>query len=230
MKAFSKSLLAAAVLSVTATTATFAQATELEVGASVGVSNLYLFRGADLGDGSAQLWGDLSATYGGLYGGIWASSGDDTLGTEYDLYAGYAGEFSGISYDVGFINYIYPGAETSFDTDTNSNTTSSPQSFADFTESLVTIGYAGFSFTHVKTVAGADASEGTSYRAYGYENGPYSVVYGDFADATADGHLDLTYAYSDNLSFTTSFGIDSKTSDNETRDPLFVVALSLPIE
>ncbi len=226
MKTFSKGLLAAAVLAASATTATVAHA-EVEVGASVGVSNLYLFRGADLGDGSAQVWGDLSASYGGFYGGIWASSGDDTLGTEYDLYAGYGGEIAGISYDLGVVNYVYPSAETSFNTDTNQLETSSPSGFADFSESIISLGYAGFSFTHVKVIAGGS---GTSYRAYGYEYGDYSVTYGDHEDANTDGHFDVTYAYSDTLSFTGSFGVDSDNGDNDTREPLFVVALSLPIE
>ncbi len=220
MKTFSKSLIAAAVLAASATTATVAQAAEVEVGASVGVSNLYLFRGVDLGDGSAQVWGDLSATYGGLYGGIWASSGDDSLGTEYDLYGGYGSEIFGISYDIGFVNYIYPDTVG----------TNTPQNFGDFTESIVTLGYAGFSFTHVKVVASDAGPEGTSYRAYSYETGDYTLTYGDNEDANTDGHFDVTYAYNDNLSFTASFGVDSDNGDDETRDPLFVVGLSLPIE
>ena len=63
-----------------------ANAAAPEVSASVGVANMYLWRGYDLGDGDAAISGDLKATHdSGAYAGIWASSGDASWGTEYDL-------------------------------------------------------------------------------------------------------------------------------------------------
>jgi uncharacterized protein (TIGR02001 family) len=218
MKTFSKGLLAAAVLAVASTSATVVQAdllADTEVSASVGVSNLYLFRGSDLSKGSAQVWGDLSASLAGAYAGVWASSGDDSLGTEYDLYLGYGGDLGGFSYDVALINYLYP-------TPTGNN---SPQGFADYTEAVTTVGYGPVSFSFVK-----DITSGTSiYKTFSYEIGSVSFLYGDFT-GTTDGHFDISYAYNDNLSFTVSAGVDGKNGDNDTREPLFVVGLTLPIE
>src|SRR5690606_4017910 len=55
---------------------------EVEVAASVGVSNMYYWRGFDLGGGSAVL-GDVNVSASGFYAGAWASSGDEVMGTEY---------------------------------------------------------------------------------------------------------------------------------------------------
>ena len=51
-----------------------ANAATPEVSASVSVANTYLFRGVDLGAGSAQVAGDLIADFGGAYAGAWLSS------------------------------------------------------------------------------------------------------------------------------------------------------------
>lgn len=221
MKTFSKGLLAAAVLAASATTATIAHAeSELEVGASVGVSNFYLWRGLDLGDGSAQVWGDLSATYGGAYAGIWASSGDDTYGNEYDLYAGYGGEVLGFSYDVSVWNYNYP--------DTLGGTVEATGS-GDLSDGILTIGYGPVSYTHIKTIAGGS---GTAYQSYDLALGDFTLTYGDHKDnLTTEDHFSVAYGYNDNLTFTAVFPIEPEdTVGGSTSDPLFNVALSLPIE
>ena len=65
--------------------------TQAEVSASVGIANMYYWRGLDLGDDGATpaVSADLNVSSGGAYAGIWTSSGDHGAGTEYDLYAGY---------------------------------------------------------------------------------------------------------------------------------------------
>ena len=216
MKIFSKSLIAAAVLAASATTA---NAAEFEVSASVGVSNFYLFRGADLGDGSAQVWGDLSATYGSAYAGIWSSSGDDSLGNEYDLYAGYAGEVLGVSYDAMVVGYMYPD-------ELNGN---SSTNFGDFSEGILTLGYGPISYTHVKVIAGGS---GTSYQSYDLALGDFTLTYGDHKpNLGTEDHFSVAYAYNDNLAFTVVLPISAEDEPSKNAsDPLFNVALSLPIE
>jgi uncharacterized protein (TIGR02001 family) len=218
MKTFSKGLLAAAVLAASATTATVAHAeAELEVGASVGVSNFYLWRGQDLGNGAAQVWGDLSATYGGAYGGIWASSGDDALGNEYDLYAGYGSEVLGLTYDVSVWSYNYP------DTFAGEST-----NFADLTDGILTIGYGPVSYTHIKTIAGGS---GTAYQSYDLALGDFTLTYGDHKAVDTEDHFSIAYGYNDNLTFTAVFPLEPEdATTGSTSDPLFNVALSLPIE
>src|SRR5690554_7191731 len=80
-----------------------------EISASVDVSNLYLFRGLDLSNGSPALAGTLEYEHqSGAYAGIWSSSGDDTLGTEVDFYLGYQGAINDFSYNLSYLNYYYP--------------------------------------------------------------------------------------------------------------------------
>ena len=215
MKTFSKGLLVAAVLAASATVA-HAEA-EVEVGASVGVSNFYLFRGADLGNGSAQLWGDLSASYAGAYAGVWASSGDDALGTEYDLYAGYGGEVLGLTYDASVISYNYP------DTFAGESV-----NFGDFSEGVLVLGYGPVSYTHVKVIAGGS---GTSYQALDLALGDFTLTYGDHKPLGTEDHFSIAYAYNDNLTFTAVVPLEPEDSaTSSTSDPLFNIALSLPIE
>jgi hypothetical protein len=216
MKILSKHLLAAAVLTATAMTATAVQADDVDVSASVGASNFYLWRGQDLGNGSAQIWGDLSATYGGAYGGVWASSGDDTLGNEYDIYAGYGGELGGFNYDLSVWNYNYP------DTDT-----AAAIGFADLTDGIISVGYGPVTYTFIKDIT----SGSTAYQSYDLALGDYTFTYGDHKAAGTDDHISAAYAYNDNLSFTIVLPIDAEDGgDGNTDGTLINFALSLAIE
>ena len=108
MKNMTKSLLAAAVLAATSTVAM------AEVSMNVGVTSNYVWRGwIQSADEAAVSGGVDYAHESGVYVGAWVSS----LGggeTEQDIYGGYAGEFSGVGYDVGYINYSYPNADVDF--------------------------------------------------------------------------------------------------------------------
>ena len=106
MKAVQLSALALAVTGAMGTTQAVA---EVDVSASVAISNLYLFRGIDLGEGRAMVSGDLIASSNGFYGGVWATSGDKASGSEYDLFVGYATEIEGVSVDINITNYMYSG-------------------------------------------------------------------------------------------------------------------------
>lgn len=91
-----------------------------EISANVGMTSNYIWRGTSQSADRAAVSGGLDYSHeSGFYAGTWTSSVDfDPTGTttqyELDLYAGYAGEASGISYDVGLIQYMYPidGATT----------------------------------------------------------------------------------------------------------------------
>src|SRR5690554_6379643 len=80
-----------------------------EISASVDVSNLYLFRGLDLSNGSPALAGTLEYEHqSGAYAGISSSTGDDTLGTEVEFYLGYQGAITDFSYSLSSIQSYYP--------------------------------------------------------------------------------------------------------------------------
>jgi len=80
-----------------------------EVTANVGVTSNYIWRGVTQSGNDSAVSGGLD--YGhdsGIYVGTWTSSLAYTGNYELDLYAGYAGEAGGFSYDVGLIQYMYP--------------------------------------------------------------------------------------------------------------------------
>ena len=205
MKTFTKTLIATALL----TTGAAAQA---DVSGSVGVATSYLFRGFDLSAGSAAVSGSLDYTEGGFYAGIWGSSGDDTYGTEYDLYAGFAGEVGGLGYDVGYIDYNYPTIEGA----------------ADFEEWYVGLSYDAFG---LYAYDGIDADY--TYINLSASLGDFTLAYGDFisGDDFDGSHIDLTYAIGD-LGFTFSQGSgDSYEAAAFSPEELqFVVSYSLPVE
>ncbi len=185
-----------------------------EVSASVGVASTYLWRGYDLGSGTPAVSGDLSYSEGGFYTGVWASSGDTSVGTEYDLYAGYGMEFdSGFSVDLSVWNYVYPTGSDEID-------------MGDLTDVILSLGFAGVSFSYYEPVAG-----GSDYNYYtlGYGMGDFSATLGmhDNADGEDPMHLDISYAYNDNLSFTLSQFVADESDDDDLK---VVVSYSLPIE
>ncbi len=200
MNTFNKTLIAAAL----ATSAGVAQA---EVAANVGIASAYLWRGFDLGNGSAVVSGGLDYAEGPFYAGVWASSGDDSYGTEYDLYAGLAGEIEGFSYDLGYVSYNYPDELVAG---------------ADFEEFYIGIGFGDFSLTAY------DNDDGDyTYYAFGYGFGDFSFTYGLW-DATTDGsHIDATYSMGD-FGFTLSQVIDDDAYAND--ELKMMVSYSVPLD
>ena len=218
-------------------------AANAEVSASVGVANMYLWRGYDLGNGDAQVSGDLSYSNSGFYTGVWAASGDSAAGTEYDLYVGYGAEFGGVSVDLSLWNYMYPSSpEGSCESIIVAGEIEEAcavednilDDFGGLTDAVLSIGFAGFAVTAYDNIAGGS---GNAYYtvSYGYE--AFSILVGkhdirgpEDVDGESTGnsmtHVDLSYAYNDNLSFTVSQQVDKETDD----DPKVVVSYSLPID
>ena len=220
-----KALTSSAIVAASLATVPAAFAEEVSFDASVSASNMYLWRGTDLGMGDAAISGDLTASYSNSYATVWASSGDATTGTEYDLIVGYGREMGEFNFDVNLTNYIYPSSpDGELDT------------FGELTELILSLGYGPFSFSHANNVAGGS---GYSYTTLGAEISDFNVLVGHQATDVDDGddvsatHLDLSYAFNDNLSFTVSKMIaqdDGADDDTESEDTLFAFTLSLPIE
>ncbi|ASP38102.1 histidine kinase [Bacterioplanes sanyensis] len=209
---------------------------EVEVSASAAIANMYLWRGQDLGQGVPAVSGDVTASMGGLYGGVWASSGDSALGQEYDLYLGYGGEAGEFSYDISAWTYVYPGASEDADDDGNYTRTDARGTTFDASDLIISVGYGPVSASYYYVLAG---DENASYATLGGEMGAFAATLGmqmhsedDSAEYT---HLDLSYAYNDNLSFTLSKIIDQdadldKGESGLDEDTKVVVSYSLPIE
>lgn len=190
---------------------------EVEVAASAAVASSYLWRGIDLGSGTPAVSGDIVVSSAGAYAGIWGSSGDTATGSEYDLWAGYAGSVEDFTYDVSLWTYTYPSNDA-LDT------------FGQLSELIVSIGYGPVAFTYYDNIAG-----GTGYEYYtlsaGYEAFSAKLGYSDpGGDDDTYTHLDLGYAYNDNLSFTLSKMLDADDGAGVDEDTLFVVSYSLPID
>lgn len=82
----------------------------------------YVFRGISQSDEGVALQSGVDVAHEtGLYAGAWGSSVDfndnDEASVEIDVYAGYAGEINSVSYDIGGIYYLYPGADSSLNYD-----------------------------------------------------------------------------------------------------------------
>lgn len=228
----SKTLIASSVAAVMAAGVMAPAQAEVEVGASVGVANTYLWRGYDLGSGTPAVSGDLNLSASGFYTGIWASSGDTAAGSEYDLYLGYGGSFGDFSYDLSVWNYNYPtGAGYLDDEDTAEL---EETNFGDLSDVVLSLGYGPVAITYYDNVAGGS---GYSYATLAVEAGSFGFLVGQhFEDTNELTHFDLSYAYNDNLSFTISAPIGSNDGDIVDgemivvdEDPTFVVSYSLPL-
>ncbi len=80
------------------------------VTANLGVTSNYLWRGVTQTDNRPAVQGGVDYAHdSGFYAGTWLSNVDfGTTGFELDLYAGWSGEFSGFTLDLGYIQYMYP--------------------------------------------------------------------------------------------------------------------------
>jgi uncharacterized protein (TIGR02001 family) len=188
-----------------------------EVSASAGVANMYLWRGFDLGDGDAAVSGDLKLKHdSGAYAGIWGSSGDATLGTEYDLYAGWGGKVGSLDVDASLWSYAYPDADKG-DIDPG-----------ELVDAVISVGSGPANVTLYETLEGDDANE-YRYVTAKYTKDKYSAMYGQhmYDEGASPGHIQLGYQYNDNLSFAVSqFVVDNDEVDD---NPKFLVSYSLPL-
>jgi len=224
---YSQKLLATAVAATLAVSV--APAVNAEVSASAAVASTYLWRGKDLGSGTPAVSGDLTYSTGGFYSTLWASSGDSTGGTEWDIGAGYGGEVGGFTYDISVWNYLYPTGtgEENFDT--------TEDQFGDLSEVILSLGYGPVSFSFYENIAVNDGDETYRYYTLGFSKGSWSALLGTHTGDSDFGtdeytHLDVTYGYNDNLSFTFSQIVDEDDTNSVDGDLKFVVSYSIPIE
>ncbi|QQD18070.1 histidine kinase [Spongiibacter nanhainus] len=216
-----KTVLAASVAAASMTMA--AAPASAELAASVGVASTYLWRGYDLGSGTPAVSGDISYSTGGAYIGAWASSGDTAAGTEYDLYAGYGMEFDGFSFDISVWNYNYPTGPGYLGTEETD--------FFEHTDVILTFGLGPVSFSYYEPIAGPDGFTEYNYYTLSTGFGAFSATLGmEDIDGDNSLHLDIAYAYNDNLSFIVSQQDGDVDELGLDTDPKFIVSYSLPIE
>ena len=89
----------------------FAQ--EVAISGNVALTTDYAFRGISQTDQSPAVQGGLDLSAGDFYLGTWASNinfGTGGANLELDVYGGYKFAAGPVSFDVGIIGYLYPGA------------------------------------------------------------------------------------------------------------------------
>ncbi len=219
MKNFNKSVMSVAVASALSLTALAPAVSAGELSASAGVATSYLWRGVDLGDGAPAVSASLDFAEGGFYAGMWVSSGDTSAGTEYDLYAGFAGEAGSLTYDVGIISYVYPtgGIQT--------DARATEGNIGDAMEAYISLGMGPVSLTHYENIAeggGYIPNPDYYYTTVAVEAGAFSFLYGDHESAFSD-HFDISYAFNDSISFTYTFPLEDDITDDE---PVLVASYS----
>lgn len=192
---------------------------ELQVGA--GAANLYLYRGADVSEGSARVYGNLGYQFdNGFHLGI-AGSSYSKESQEYELGIGYQFDLNDFTFDVGAVNYVYPGVNTA-------------DSLGDESEFYVSAQYKGLTAAYFKNIAGLDS--GYHYFSVSYQYEKFGALVGTVnqqENAVVDQnytHLDLSYAVNDRLNFKLSkiISVDEKAGIDD--DMLFELSLQLPIE
>ncbi|MDF1629038.1 MAG: TorF family putative porin [Alcanivoracaceae bacterium] len=171
-----------------------------EVTGSLGISNFYLWRGQDLSNGGAVVSGSLDYSHGsGAYAGVWTSS-ETVFGTgaggEYDAYLGFAGEAGGLSYDLSYVSYMYPGID---------------QGFGEQGEFILGLGLGDFGLTYYTSVykfPGTDLEIGDDdYLTLSYAYDKFGFMVGTWMLDAADSdytHVDISYSPVENLTFTAS--------------------------
>jgi len=111
---------------------------------NVGMTSNYIWRGqTQANDESAMSGGIDYAHDSGLYAGIWVSSIGGGNQYEQDLYVGFGGEAGPLSYDVSYVQYMYPVTDAVE---------------LDFAEVIVSLGYGPATLTIAPTVSKEDST------------------------------------------------------------------------
>ena len=104
MKLIKLSLVAAVLV-----TGIYAADSEIGVSANVAMTSNYVWRGMTQTTDSPAIQGGFDVDYKGLYIGVWGSNVEyGSASLEADIYLGYSNEIAGLTYDIGFIEYMYP--------------------------------------------------------------------------------------------------------------------------
>jgi uncharacterized protein (TIGR02001 family) len=229
-------------------------ASAVEVEGTIGVANMYLWRGQNVGPDGGQVHGGVSASNAGFYGGFWATS--EQGGHETDLYFGYGGEYKGFSYDISYWWYLYPeDANSNVPNPANVANPGTDSGDNDIADLVLSFGYGPVSFAaylqqEAPTDPSTDVSGGTNptpipasavdennYFTLGYDWNKWNFTYGWWDNETAGNqtngyindeysHIQVSYAATDQLTFAVSKASSDIGQENGgvEEDPLFYVA------
>lgn len=176
-------------------------AVQAGVSANIGMVSNYVFRGIEQTESASASAGLDYENDSGFYLGTWAA--DVESGLEYDLYAGWGGEFEGISLGLGVAGYYY--TDTAFD--------------STYEEYNLSAGYGMFTVGYDKGVHQPSAGD------VDYDHKYLSVAYDDFSatygvtdmdiDAADDAITYIDLGYSTELSAGLDGSINLVTTSSE---------------
>jgi len=177
-----------------------------EFSTTIGFVSEYSFRGIAQSDEGPAMQGSIDWTHeSGLYAGVWGSNVEfNDASIETDFYAGYTGEVSAITYDIGLIYYAYPGADNDLNYDfvegalavghdygplaVSASVNYSPEFFADSGDATYVAGYVDVPLPFMPFETTLNASVGHQWiddnSAYGVED---YVDYGIGLTANVEG-------------------------------------------
>jgi uncharacterized protein (TIGR02001 family) len=180
--------------------------------ANIGMVSNYVFRGIEQTESASASAGLDFENDSGFYIGTWAA--DVEKGLEYDLYAGWAGEFEGVSLGLGATGYYY--TDTAFD---------SP-----YEEVNASIGYGMFTVGYDKGVykpSSGNVDYDHKYVSMAYDD--FSATYGvndgdiDTSD-DAISYLDLGYSTELAAGFDGSINfVATSSEDSATKDQSYLI-------
>lgn len=104
-------ILSAALIAGTALPAQAQDDKKLNLSATATFTTDYVFRGISQTNQNPAAQAEFDATYGIFYLGMWGSNVDFANSLEIDYYGGIAPTWKGISFDIGGLEYTYPGAD-----------------------------------------------------------------------------------------------------------------------
>lgn len=175
------------------------------------LSSDYMFRGISNTDNGPQIQGDVTWAFdNGIYVGVWSSNtefGGDNNSLEIDPYVGFASSIgdTGLSYNVGFWSYNYPGSRSDLDGDGDTESAS-----FDYWELYAILGYSIGKFTvspsvwYADNYFGDDALDDVSSVAYDVtvsyalpQNFSVSARVGRQTFDETPGLVDIDYSYYD---------------------------------
>lgn len=109
-----KSIALSSALVLGAVTYSNANANEIEVVSSLTATSNYISRGMTQTNDKGAVFGEVTAIYGGFFGGIWASNvefeGADA-NSEIDLYLGYATNLGPLETTLSYTRFFYPNSD-----------------------------------------------------------------------------------------------------------------------
>ncbi|MGI9359459.1 MAG: TorF family putative porin [Paracoccaceae bacterium] len=177
----------------------------------------YIFRGYTQTHNDPALSGGADYEHSsGLYLGLWASNiswlrdadqSDSGHSLEVDVYGGYANEIgeTGIGYDVGFLQYFYPGELKNDQASANTLELYAGLSYEDLSATYYQV-VSDDAWTWGKTMGTGDSAKGTWYLSLDYDHdvGQYLNIDGlsaslHYGRQEFDGTANEAYDYSDYL-------------------------------